>query len=143
MRPVDDLADRMRAVVAAIEREAARHLAGSGITAGEWALLRALHGLGAVPPSALGRHCGLTRGGVTRLVDRLRTKRLVVRAGAGGDDARYRTIALTGAGVTLVVRLSAGRSAAEAAVLAALPDRDRTRLRDLPGGQGSQAGGGA
>ena len=73
------------------------------VLGGDGTILRALHRMGAVPPSALAEACALTRGGVTRLVDRLRVRRLLVLAAAGGEDRRYQTIALTGVQVTFLI----------------------------------------
>lgn len=132
---MDSPTARLRVAAAALARAQGAALAPHGVTAAEWAVLSALYDLGATQPSALADACGLTRGAVTKLVDRLRTKRLAVRAAAGRADRRYQTIALTGSGATLIpvlarvageaeaaffVRLSAGERAALAAALAKL-----------------------
>lgn len=95
------------------------------------AFARLAHEEGATAPSVLAERLGLTRGGATRLIDRLRVRRLIVRAAAGRDDRRYRTIALTGAGAVLVERLAKAERAGEAAVLSSLAPRDRERLAEL------------
>ncbi|WP_326525611.1 MarR family winged helix-turn-helix transcriptional regulator [Sphingomonas sp.] len=123
--------DRLDALREGIDHRLAPALAAQGLATGEWRLLRALHRLGAVAPSALAEACGLTRGGVTRLVDRLRARRLVVRAAAGREDRRYQTIALTGAGASLAASLLATEAAAEAAVLDPLGARRRGQLIDI------------
>jgi DNA-binding MarR family transcriptional regulator len=56
-------------------------------------------------PSALATATGLTRGAVSKLIDRLVQKSLVSRAEASGDR-RFQDIKLTSAGRTLVPRLA-------------------------------------
>lgn len=119
------------AVQRRLEAQLDADLAREGLSRGEWRLLRASHEAGATAPSVLADMLGLTRGGVTRLIDRLRARRLIVRAAAGRDDRRYRTIALTGAGALLVERLAVAERDGERAVLSPLADRDRERLVEL------------
>ncbi|MHA6723346.1 MarR family winged helix-turn-helix transcriptional regulator [Sphingomonas sp. RS2018] len=97
--------EALRTVVRAIDLRAAALLVSHDLSVAEWRLLAALHDAGAVPPSLLAERLGLTRGGVTKLIDRLKARRLLVRARAGGADRRYQTIALTGAGAVLVAGL--------------------------------------
>ncbi len=106
-------------------------LAEQGVTPAEWVLLRLLHDAGAVPPSVLAERLGFTRGAITKLVDRLRAKRLVVRAAAGRADRRYQTIALTGAGAVLVPRLAAIADANDAETFGHLGVDDRATLDRL------------
>jgi DNA-binding MarR family transcriptional regulator len=72
----------------------------------EWVALRLLLDQAEVAPSALARAMGMTRGGVTKLVDRLIAKGLVVRR-AGAEDRRYQALALTREGRALVPALAA------------------------------------
>lgn len=99
-----------------------------GVTAAEAALLRELHAAGAVAPSVLAERLGMTRGGVTKLVDRLKDKQLLVRA-RGRGDGRMQTIALTGAGARLVPDLAAVSARVEAVVFARLDATGRAGLR--------------
>lgn len=94
-------------------------LAPFALTSTDWMVLRVLHDGGPVAPSNLAATCGLTRGAVTKLVDRLRARRLLVRAAAGRDDRRYRTIALTGEGVGVVRALAPVVAACDRTTLAA------------------------
>jgi DNA-binding MarR family transcriptional regulator len=125
--------EQLRAIVRASDARVAAIVAAEALSVGEWRLLCALHAAGAVPPSWLAAELGLTRGGATKLIDRLRTRRLLVRAAAGGSDRRYQTIALTGAGAVLVrallpiIEVAARPTADERAALAAAldaPERD-------------------
>lgn len=72
-----------------------------GVTVAEWALMRRMLDAGAVHPSKLAERMGMTRGAISKLVERLRQKKLVVRATAD-SDRRFQTIELTGAGKRLV-----------------------------------------
>ena len=122
------LAARLRQASARIAAAQAAALRPDGVTPAEWAVLDALFAAGAVAPSVLAEECRLSRGAVTKLVDRLRAKRLVVRAAAGREDRRYQTIALTGQGASLVPRLRAAVTDAEAAAFVRLSSSERASL---------------
>ena len=113
-----------------LDAATAAALVGHGVTSAEWALLHALYGAGAVPPSLLAERADLSRGAVTKLVDRLRAKRLLVRAAGGVADRRFHTIALTGEGARLVATLAPAVAVAEEAVFAGLSPTRRTALLD-------------
>lgn len=121
--------------LATLLRMAARRLAVAeaaafralGVTAAEALLLRELHAAGAVAPSVLADRLGMTRGAVTKLVDRLKAKQLLVRA-KGRGDGRMQTIALTGAGARLVPELDAVALRVEDTVFGKLDTAGRTGL---------------
>jgi DNA-binding MarR family transcriptional regulator len=75
------------------------------VTVAEWVVLRALFDSGAIMPSTLAERLGMTRGAISKLVDRLTEKTLVARV-AGGNDLRTQTLSLTAAGRKLVPVLS-------------------------------------
>ncbi len=123
----DGLSRLLRRAANNVEQAQARALRPHGVTVAEWAVLDELYRAGAVPPSQLAARIGHTRGAVTRLVDRLRAKALVVRA-AGGSDARFQTIALTGGGARLVPVLGAVVDACDAAAFQSLSAKARDQL---------------
>lgn len=84
----------------------ARKLAGSGATVAEWVILREIFAAGATSPGRLAASTGLTRGAVSKLVDRLVRKGLASRAEAD-RDRRFQDVTLTAAGRALVPRLAA------------------------------------
>lgn len=84
----------------------ARKLANTGVTVAEWVILRELFDAGETSPSRLATSSGLTRGAVSKLVDRLLHKDLVSRAEAA-EDRRFQDVKLTAAGRALVPRLAA------------------------------------
>ena len=61
----------------------ARKLIGSGVTVAEWVVLRQMFDAGEMAPSRLASSCSLTRGAVSKLIDRLFHKGLVSRTEAG------------------------------------------------------------
>ena len=77
-----------------------------GVTVAEWVILRELYERDAPAPSELADHLGLTRGAISKLVDRLVAKALVSKV-AGRDDRRSHTLSLTRAGKALVPKLKA------------------------------------
>jgi DNA-binding MarR family transcriptional regulator len=78
----------------------------SGVTVAEWVILREMYGRQAVASSALAEFAGLSRGAVSKLVDRLLHKKLLTRVGRD-DDRRFQSIGLTDAGRQVVPRLAA------------------------------------
>jgi DNA-binding MarR family transcriptional regulator len=76
------------------------------VTAAEWVILRELFARRNAAPSTIAGRIGMTRGAVTKLVDRLAAKALVVREESAGDR-RYQVLALTPAGRRLVPALAA------------------------------------
>ena len=57
-------------------------------------------------PGVLAERIGMTRGGVSKLVDRLVSRKLVTRR-ERNDDRRFQSIALTAAGRRLIPQLAA------------------------------------
>lgn len=101
-----------------------------GVTVAEWVVLRNLLTLGDVPPSRLAEEMGMTRGGVSKLVDRLLTKKLVSRS-AGGDDKRFQSVGLTAAGKKLVPKLAALADENDAEFFGHLTGEQRDAVADL------------
>jgi DNA-binding MarR family transcriptional regulator len=89
-----------------VSQSFARKLLDSGVTAAEWVILREIFDTDEMPPSALAEQTGLTRGAISKLIERLVSKKLVSRK-EGSDDRRYQRIALTPAGRRLVPTLAA------------------------------------
>ena len=84
----------------------ARKTEGSGVTVAEWVMLREIYEAGETSPSRLAASSGLTRGAVSKLVDRLVRKKLATRAEAD-EDRRWQDVKLTVAGRALVPTLAA------------------------------------
>ncbi|AWM38018.1 putative HTH-type transcriptional regulator [Gemmata obscuriglobus] len=103
---------------------------GHGVTVAEWVVLRQLLTTGATAPSALAEGLGLTRGAVSKLVDRLCAKCLVSRT-ANQEDKRYQTVALTPTGHELVPKLADVADANDAEFFGHLNDDQRAMLVGL------------
>lgn len=71
------------------------------MTVAEWVVLRELLEIGKAMPSELAEKIGMTRGAISKLVERLATKSLVVRS-ASREDGRAQYVALTTKGKRLV-----------------------------------------
>ena len=81
-------------------------LSAHGITRGLWPVLGALHRGDASTPAEVAQFVGLDPSAVTRLLDRLEEKGLLVRRPHGGDR-RSVTLELTAKGEELVPKLTA------------------------------------
>lgn len=72
-----------------------------GVTVAEWVLMREMHQQGTANPSQLADGLGMTRGAISKLVERLCGKGLVERS-VSTEDRRYQSVVLTAAGLKLV-----------------------------------------
>ncbi len=101
-----------------------------GVTVAEWVVLRQVLAAGATAPSGIAEALGMTRGAISKLVDRLLAKKLVTRT-AGAEDKRFQTVALTPAGRKLVPTLAALADANDAEFFGHLEAGQRAMLVDL------------
>ena len=83
----------------------ARKVEAQGVTVAEWVLLREMLDAETANPSQLADNLGMTRGAVSKLIERLCQKKLADRSTSGGDR-RFRTVTLTTAGKELVPTLA-------------------------------------
>jgi DNA-binding MarR family transcriptional regulator len=83
-----------------------------------------------LPPSQLATRMGLTRGGVTKLADRLIARGLLARL-ADDSDGRGQRLTLTDAGRTLVPELAALADQNETALFGHLPPQTRAALDQM------------
>lgn len=126
----DHLGYWLRYVSNQVSHAFSRKVEARGVSVAEWVLLRELYGRDSVAPSALADRLGMTRGGISKLVDRCEAKSLVTRA-AGKDDRRYQELALTPAGHALVPELAALADANDAEFFAHLEPAERATLERL------------
>jgi DNA-binding MarR family transcriptional regulator len=84
----------------------ARKILDSGVSVAEWLVLREMFGQEEMSSSDIAERIGMTRGAISKLVDRLVGKALVTRQDRR-DDRRFQDIALTPAGQRLVPSLAA------------------------------------
>ncbi|WP_010582011.1 MarR family winged helix-turn-helix transcriptional regulator [Schlesneria paludicola] len=83
----------------------ARKVEARGVTVAEWVLVRQMFEIGIANPSQLADAVGMTRGAVSKLIERLCRKDLVVRS-TSENDRRYQTVELTAFGKNLVPTLA-------------------------------------
>lgn len=72
-----------------------------GVTVAEWVLMREMLESDATNPSQLAAKVGMTRGAVSKLIERLCQKNLAVRM-SSDIDRRFQTVDLTATGKRLV-----------------------------------------
>lgn len=96
----------LRTVSNQVSYSFARKVEATGVTVAEWVILRELfdHQY-EIAPSLVAKKLSLSRGAVSKLMDRLVVKKLVNRKDSV-EDRRYQTVALTKAAETLVPKLA-------------------------------------
>ncbi|WP_242616755.1 MarR family winged helix-turn-helix transcriptional regulator [Legionella longbeachae] len=96
----------MRVVSNAVSHSFARKLAASEVTVAEWVILREMYSSEiTTSPSAVAAITGLSRGAVSKLIDRLLAKNLVSRM-ESISDRRYQEIKLTAKAIQLIPKLA-------------------------------------
>lgn len=108
----------------------ARKVEAQGVTVAEWVLLRQMFGAGAANPSQLAADVGMTRGAVSKLVERLCRKKLAERSASDGDR-RYQTVDLTTAGNRLVPVLARLADENDREFFGHLKPAEKAKLVDL------------
>ena len=101
----DHLGYWLRFVSNAVSHAFSLKLEAEGVTVAEWVMLRELWDEKQIAPSALAQKMGMTRGAISKLVERLEAKELIGREHETGDR-RYQSIALTKSGRAIVPRLA-------------------------------------
>ena len=97
---------RLRVVSNAVSHGFAQRLDGCGVTVAEWVILREMYSSDEeTSPSIVAKTTGLTRGAVSKLIERLLKKGLVTR-NEGTEDRRYQNIKLTPKAVKLIPKLA-------------------------------------
>jgi DNA-binding MarR family transcriptional regulator len=106
----------------------ATKLADRGVTVAEWVVLRDLYERDGIAPSTLADSLNMTRGGVSKLVERLCARSLLTRT-TGHGDQRYQQLELTDAGRKLVPELAALADQNDAEFFGHLTPEDRQQLQ--------------
>ena len=126
----DHLGFWLRAVSNHVSHSFAEKLVAEGVSVAEWVMMRMLHDVERMPPSVLAGQMNMTRGGVTKLADRLIARFLVERR-ASPDDGRAQTLELTSQGRKLVPRLAALADRNDEEFFGLLTASDRRTLERL------------
>lgn len=105
-------------------------LAARDVTAAEWVLLRMIYAHDVGAPNRLARDLGMTKGAISKLVDRLAGKGLASKAPMA-SDRRHQDVWLTPAGRALVPELAALADANDAEYFGHLSVAEREMLKTL------------
>jgi len=101
-----------------------------GVSVAEWVILRLLFDKAGVAPSELADLTGMTRGAISKLADRMLTKKLIAQS-FDTEDRRYQTLSLTPAGRALVPKLAALADINETEFFGHLKAAERKALETL------------
>lgn len=120
----------LRVVSNAVSQSFAKKLAASDVTVAEWVILREMYSSEeTTSPSTVATLTGLTRGAVSKLIDRLLAKNLVART-ESSSDRRYQEIKLTPSAVKLVPKLASIADANDEAFFSLLSESERKILKN-------------
>ncbi|QHN05502.1 MarR family transcriptional regulator [Granulicella sp. WH15] len=120
----------LRRVSNAVSGTFARALQEKQTSVAEWVLLRELHERGQAAPGELADSLGLTRGAVSKIVDKLDAKGWV-QTGAKEGDSRFRLLSLTRAGRRSLPILAEIADQNDARYFDCLSAREKNTLREL------------
>ena len=133
-QPVPDLEDHLgywlRRISNAVSGSFARSLQERRTSVAEWVVLRELYERGKAAPGKLADALGLTRGAVSKIIDKLEAKDWI-ETGAKEGDHRYRLLSLSRAGRLNLPVLAQIAEANEAAYFDCLNAKERAVLREL------------
>jgi DNA-binding MarR family transcriptional regulator len=121
----------MRLVSNQVSHSFARKLEASGVTVAEWVVLREMSGGNVTTsPSTVAELTGLSRGAVSKLIERLLRKGYVTRRDSSGDRRRQ-DIGLTPSAVALVPRLTKLADENDEAFFGVISQEKRHALRTI------------
>ncbi len=120
----------LRRVSNAVSGSFARALNEKQTSVAEWVLLRELHERGQTAPGELADSLGLTRGAVSKIVDKLDAKGWIQTEAKEGDS-RFRLLSLTRAGRRSLPVLAEIADQNDARYFDCLSAREKSTLREL------------
>src|SRR6201996_8780957 len=120
----------LRRVSNAVSGAFARALQEKQTSVAEWVLLRELHDRGQNAPAELADSLGLTRGAVSKIVDKLDAKGWIQTEAKEGDS-RFRLLSLTRAGRRSLPVLAQIADQNDARYFDCLSAREKSTLREL------------
>lgn len=120
----------LRRVSNAVSGGFARALQAKQTSVAEWALLRELHKRTQAAPGELADYLGLTRGAVSKIIDKLEAKGWI-RADVIEGDNRYRLLSLTRSGDRSLPALAEIADQNDAMYFACLSAKEKIVLRKL------------
>lgn len=121
----------LRLVSNQVSHSFAQKLVPSGVTVAEWLILRKMFETNdETSPSKVAEIVGLTRGAVSKLIDRLLGKKLVTRQESAADR-RFQTICLTKEGFSLIPQLAVLADENDEEYFSVLSLRERQELTKI------------
>lgn len=96
----------------------------------EWVVLREVYERGQVSPGELAELLGVTRGAVSKIIDKLEAKGWV-HASAKSDDSRFRVISVSQSGRRSAPALAAIADRNDASYFDCLSEREQSSLRSI------------
>ncbi len=121
----------MRFVSNHVSQSFARKIEKQGVTVAEWVILREMYEhRDKTSPGIIVRQTGLTKGAVSKLIDRLYAKKLVTRLCAK-EDKRYQEIKLTEEGRALVPKLAHSADSNDQEFFGCLSHKERNALDQI------------
>ncbi len=120
----------LRRVSNAVSGGFSRALQGKQTSVAEWVILRQLYKRDQAAPGELAATVGITRGAVSKIVDKLEAKGWVQVEGREGDS-RYRVLSLTRAGLRNLPLLAKIADRNDESFFACLSAQEKDILRDL------------
>ena len=121
---------RLRRVSNAVSGAFSRALQEKRTSVAEWVLLRELHERGRAAPGELADLLGLTRGAVSKIIDKLETKGWV-QVDAKAGDSRCRVLSLTRAGQRILPILAQVADQNDSAYFDCLNAKEKVVFREL------------
>ncbi len=122
---------RLRVVSNAVSHSFAKKLADCEVTVAEWVILREMYSDDSkTNPSKVAELTGLTRGAVSKLIDRLLIKKLIIRS-ESTEDRRYQEIALSAKAIELVPKLAGIADGNDELFFSVLTESERKTLMDI------------
>ncbi|MCW7492369.1 MarR family transcriptional regulator [Leptospira sp. 2 VSF19] len=119
----------LRVVSNAVSHSFSGKLASLDVTVAEWVILREMYSYKSnTAPSVIAETTGLSRGAVSKLIDRLLHKGLVSREEMN-KDRRYQEIKLTKEGVRLVPKLAEIADENDSHFFSFLSEKEKNQLR--------------
>jgi DNA-binding MarR family transcriptional regulator len=120
----------LRRVSNAVSGKFARSLHARNTSVAEWVFLRQLHGQKHVTPGEMAALLSMTRGAISKIIDKLERKGWI-SSKTKPEDKRVQLVSLTAAGRRVVPQLAAIADQNDDRFFAFLEPRDRRALRDL------------
>lgn len=108
----------------------ARKLLAEGATVPEWVLLRTIAEQEEITPSEVADRIGMTRGGVSKIADKLVQRGLISRQGSS-VDRRYQALRITRSGAELVPKLAALADRNDEEFFGHMTPKDKAALTDM------------